>query len=404
MTPLTEPLTRLIAFHLPQFHPIPENDAWWGPGFTEWTNVTRARPRFPGHYQPHLPADLGFYDLRLPEARGAQAELARRYGVYGFCYYHYWFHGRRLLERPVNDILTTGEPDFPFCLCWANETWSRNWDGQNRSVLVEQRYSPEDDEAHIRSLLPAFADPRYIRIDGKPLFLVYRSTLLPEPTRTIDRWRQVVSQSGVGEVFFARVESTFFLGEVFHPPGGFDAVVEFAPRVMDLNPVRNMAGLRNAVRFLRSRVSNKIGTAVKWWVDRLEAFQCRLSPYSAVVRDNRLFSYSDLVDAMLARPHSSGRRFSGVCPGWDNSARRKENAYILTGSTPERYEHWLRAVVRRNRAAGRGEDPIFVNAWNEWAEGCHLEPCQKWGRAYLEATARALAVCRSAPATALQRT
>jgi len=165
---------RAIAFHLPQFHPIPENDKWWGKGFTEWTNVVKARPLFPGHYQPHLPADLGFYDLRLPEARAAQAALAAEYGIYGFCYYHYWFHGRQVLERPVSEILKTGEPDFPFCLCWANENWTRRWDGLGSEILLEQCYSAADDLAHIRALMPFFSDPRYIRIMDRPFFAVGR--------------------------------------------------------------------------------------------------------------------------------------------------------------------------------------------------------------------------------------
>src|SRR2546430_3045635 len=180
---------RSLAFYLPQFHPIPENDEWWGDGFTEWTNVVRARPLFRGHYEPHLPADLGFYDLRVPEVRAAQANLATRFGISGFCYHHYWFQGRRILQRPFDEMLQSGEPDFPFCLCWANENWTTAWDGKAREILIHQAYSPEDDLAHIRWLGTAFSDRRYITVGGKPLLLVYRATHLPEPFRTAERWR-----------------------------------------------------------------------------------------------------------------------------------------------------------------------------------------------------------------------
>ena len=181
---------RVIAFYLPQYHPFPENDRWWGAGFTEWRNVVKARPLFRGHYQPHLPADLGFYDLRVPEVRQQQAALAERYGLSGFCYYHYWFNGHRLMQRPVEEMLASGKPDFPFMLCWANENWTRAWDGGEQEVLIRQEYSEEDDRAHIRYLLDeVFRDPRYIRVDGKPVFAVYRSALFPDMRRTIEVWR-----------------------------------------------------------------------------------------------------------------------------------------------------------------------------------------------------------------------
>lgn len=198
---------RAIAFYLPQYHPVPENDEWWGKGFTEWRNVSKARPLFPGHYQPHLPADLGFYDLRLPEVREAQAELARAHGISGFVYYHYWFNGRRILERPFNEVLQSGKPDFPFCLCWANENWTRIWDGGDKHILLEQKYSAQDDLAHIQSLIPAFRDERYIRVNGKPLFLVYRAELIPDPVRTAAIWREAAIKAGVGDLYLARVES-----------------------------------------------------------------------------------------------------------------------------------------------------------------------------------------------------
>jgi lipopolysaccharide biosynthesis protein len=378
----------LIAFHLPQYHPIPENDRWWGRGFTEWTNVTRCAPRFKGHYQPHLPADLGYYDLRLPEVRAAQADLARQYGIHGFCYYHYWFQGRRLLERPVNDILKSGEPDFPFCLCWANEPWTRNWDGSNREVLVEQRYSPEDDVAHARSLLPAFMDPRYIRLDGKPLFLIYRALHLPDIERTVQRWRDVAMNSGIGELFLARVESNF-KAELTKTSLGFDAVVEFAPDLMHVHKKWNAPRLRSATRALMDSVSYRGGLAAKWCLDRVEEQFIKLSSYSNAVYNNKIIEYMDVVKLMVSKSESIIPRFRCVFPGWDNSARRKNDAIIVVGSTPDLYEEWLRGVVLTEVKKSQNR-PIFVNAWNEWAEGCHLEPCVKWGRSYLEATKRAL--------------
>jgi lipopolysaccharide biosynthesis protein len=356
---------RLIALYLPQYHPIPENDAWWGKGFTEWTNVTRARPLFRGHDQPHLPADLGFYDLRLPETRRAQAELAREYGLGGFCYYHYWFNGRRLLERPFAEVLASGTPDFPFCLCWANENWTRTWDGQDRQVLMEQRYGREDDLAHIRSLIPAFHDPRYIRVEGKPLFLVYRGSKLPDPAETTRIWRQEAERHGLGGLFLCRVES--FPTEQSPPPEawGFDAAVEFAPEYLNLGPL-----LRRGPRWDRARRLRLTG--------------------DLHVRHN-FSSYPEAVARAIAKPLPPYELFRCATPQWDNTARRPvSGGWILHGSTPDLYRRWLTALIEQARTKPPGRRIVFINAWNEWAEGNHLEPCMKWGRAYLEATRRAL--------------
>jgi lipopolysaccharide biosynthesis protein len=354
---------RAIAMYLPQFHPIPENDEWWGKGFTEWTNVTKAKPLFPGHYQPHLPADLGFYDLRLPEVRVHQAELAKQYGIHGFCYYHYWFNGRRILERPFNEVLASGKPDFPFCLCWANENWTRTWSGGSQDILLEQNYSHEDDLEHIRSLLAAFNDPRYIKIDGKPLFLVYRTELLPNPARTAEIWREEAIKQGIGELYLVRVES--FINNIDPKTIGFDAAVEFAPDWANLG--------------------------AKLFNNEFLSILAKIGLFPKALTDNKVIDYDTLASAMMRKPKPDYLRFPGVTPCWDNSARRKKNAAIFINSTPDKYEEWLADAINKVCTYETGSPKLlFVNAWNEWAEGNHLEPDQKWGHAYLQATLNAI--------------
>ena len=352
---------RLIAFYLPQYHPIPENNEWWGEGFTEWHNVKAARPLFAGHYQPHVPADLGYYDLREVQTRIAQAELAQQYGIEGFCYYHYWFNGKRLLEQPLQDLLASGQPDFPFCLCWANENWTRRWDGEDRQILMQQVYSESDDREHIRSLLPVFEDRRYIRVNGKPLFMVYRTQDMPDPGRTAGIWREEARKAGVGELYLCRVE-----GKYNDDPRdiGFDAALEFAP---------------------------------DWWNkgSQLKSDSGLLPSEDAglkkVCANNYVHSYQSMVDTMMAKANPAYKWFRCVTPSWDNRARRKHGANIFVGSSPDRYKAWLRRAIENTNARLLGEERIvFLNAWNEWAEGCHLEPDEKYGHAWLEATREAV--------------
>lgn len=357
----------VLAFFLPQFHPTPSNDEWWGEGFTEWHNVARARPLFRGHYQPHEPADCGYYDLRVPEVRELQAVLARAGGITGFVWYHYWFQGRRLLERPFEDMIRSGRPDLPFALCWANEPWTRAWDGSTGHTLMAQSYSVTDDEVHGRWFAEVFADPRYVRIKGRPVLLVYKASQIPEPRRTTDVWREQASAAGVGEPLLLRVESG--PGETGDPRAlGFDAAVEFAPAWVELGrPLR------------RSR---------PWFWAR------RLGVSSRGYGRARVFRYADLMTRMMDRVPPGYPRYPCVTPMWDNSARRSVGATVFTGSTPELYGRWLSAALRRSPAsAGTPIDVplVFINAWNEWAEGSHLEPDRRHGRAYLDATARAVA-------------
>ena len=344
---------KAIAFYLPQFHPVPENDEWWGPGFTEWTNVTQAKPLFPGHYQPHVPADLGYYDLRLPEVREAQAELARKYGIYGFCYYYYWFAGRRILERPLQEVLESGTPDFPFCICWANENWSRRWDGSENEILLKQEHSEENDISFIHDVIPILKDSRYIRVNGKPILIVYRLSLLPDPSKTAELWRKICRDEGIGEIYLCAVESFGYSNPY---KDGFDAALQFPP---------------HDVRVLEP--ANKE-------IDNLP------NDYTGV-----LYDYEEVVFNELNREAPNYKRFRGVMCSWDNTARKKKAGNVFLNATPEAYELWLRGVVDYTRAnLPAGERLVFLNAWNEWAEGTHLEPDRKFGHGFLKATQRAL--------------
>ena len=346
---------RLIAFYLPQFHPIRENDEWWGKGFTEWTNVAKAQPNFDGHYQPRLPADLGFYDLRVPEVMEHQAELARQYGIYGFCYHYYWFGGKRLLEMPLERMLRTGKPDFPFCLSWANENWTRKWDGLEHEILIEQQHSDEDDTAVIHDLIRYFRHPNYIRVNGKPLFLVYRVGLLPNVQRTVQRWRDVCRKEKIGDIYLGMVGSFEHGAQDVNPEiYGFDAIVEFPPHYISA-PMDVPSQLLN---------SNYVG---------------KINDYRKVVEQ-----YQE----MEMPPYP---KFRGVMPDWDNTARRWSNSTIFHHANPAAYQSWLRYMIRQTcENYSEDERLVFINAWNEWGEGAYLEPDQKYGYAYLQATRNAI--------------
>ena len=346
---------RLIAFYLPQFHPIPENDQWWGAGFTEWINVTNAQPNYEGHYQPRQPADLGYYDLRVAEVMEQQADLARRYGIHGFCYHYYWFGGRRLLEMPLERMLETGRPDFPFCLCWANENWTRRWDGHEHEVLMAQSHGDEDDEGVIRDLMRYFRHPNYIRVNGKPLFLLYRASLFPDIRRTARRWRALCREEGIGEICLALVESfELAQGNDAAKMRGFDAAVEFPPHQAP-SPMNPPGPLLNP--------------EFAGWVN----------------------DYRAIAEMHLAKPHPNYLRLRGLMPGWDNTARRQNHAHIFHHASPEAYRAWLQGAIEQTCERCVGDERlIFINAWNEWAEGAYLEPDRRYGYAYLQATREAL--------------
>ena len=364
---------RAVAFYLPQYHPVPENDAFWGKGFTEWRNVVRARPRFPGHQQPHLPGELGFYDLRLPEVRAAQADLARRAGLSGFCYYHYWFSGHRLLNRPFDEVLSSGDPDFPFMLCWANENWTRAWDGGESEVLLAQSYSDEDTRAHARHLAPAFADPRYIRVGGRPVFAVYNTDQLPCPRRWSDVFRQAALAEGA-DPYLIRVER--YLDRDTRPPDGlgFDAALEFQP--FSRNFRRWQQTRPDLKRHLGRRLLNRVR---RDWQ--------KAQPW----RDfDRYHDMEAFVAFDTLQPPPRYTSFPGVCPSWDNSARRpRGQAIIFRNSGPALFGTWLEAKLAGFHPRGDA-NLFFVNAWNEWAEGNHLEPCLTHKDAWLRTLRRVL--------------
>jgi lipopolysaccharide biosynthesis protein len=334
---MAERVARLIAFYLPQFHPIPENDAWWGKGFTEWTNTAKAKPMFEGHYQPHVPADLGFYDLRVPQTRSDQAAMAREYGIEAFCYYHYWFAGRRILQRPFDEVLASGEPDFPFCLCWANATWSGVWYGEPNRVLIEQTYPGEEDHAaHFASLLPAFRDRRYLKVDGKPLFVIFTPAEIPDQPKTFALWRRMAEAAGL--------PGLYLLGCAYS-------------NVM--NPAR--LGLDGAVATLLPalRKGNAAGRPT-------------------------VYGYRDIAPRLLLPPSPGVERYPCVIPNWDNTPRSGSNGLVLHDSTPELFAQHLQAALDQVRDKAPERRLVFVKSWNEWAEGNHLEPDLKFGRRYLE--------------------
>ncbi|HKW79432.1 MAG TPA: glycoside hydrolase family 99-like domain-containing protein, partial [Casimicrobiaceae bacterium] len=338
---------RVIAFYLPQFHAIPENDAWWGEGFTEWTNVRRAVPNYAGHWQPHEPGELGYYDLTDPAVRDAQARLARGHGIDAFCYYYYWFGGKRLLDRPLLDMTASDTPDFPFCVCWANENWTRRWDGRDQEILIAQSYSRDDAVAFIRSLFPLFGDRRYLRVGGRPLLLVYNAGDIPDAGRVVATWRETARREGVGEMYLAAVQRHALDDPT---PLGFDAAVEFPP----------------------------LGHAAENHGGRVDISNPR---YQGMV-----FGYASLAAHYLMLPRPEHRQFRGVTPMWDNTARRQDDAMIVAGSNPELFGVWFAHALAQTRLRHRGDERLlFVNAWNEWAEGNHLEPDRRHGRRYLEA-------------------
>ena len=341
---------KIIAHYLPQYHPIPENDEWWGKGFTEWTNVAKAKPLYKGHQQPVLPADLGFYDLRLPESREAQAELAKYAGIYGFCYWHYWFgDGKQLLERPFNEVLNSGKPNFPFCLGWANETWSGIWHGDDKRILVEQKYLGEkDQDAHFAFLLKAFEDHRYIKFNNKPLLYIYRPQQLPNTKTYLNYWNEKAKKAGFNGIHYI---ASVYYEKVFED--GFNAFVDTVPFIPSQ----------------KTKISNRI----------LRKF----------FNLPMVKLYKDFVNAKHFKRTLLKNEYPSILPGWDNTPRSGARGIIYEGSTSALFEKHVKIVLNQCKNWD-DEGYIFLKSWNEWAEGNILEPDQKNGMAYIESLRSAL--------------
>lgn len=352
---------RVIAFYLPQFHPTPENDEWWGKGFTEWTNVASAKPLFKRHEQPIIPADLGFYDLRLSETREHQAEMAAANGVEGFCYWHYWFDSKRMLERPFDEVLESGTPDFPFCLGWANHSWSGIWKDEPHRLLIDQTYPGEaDDRAHFEYLLKAFKDPRYMTIDEKPIFVIFKPTDMPDAKKRFDLWRELALQAGLKGLHIVGINMLDFKDAAAL---GLDAVILSTLAVTNTansivnEATRIMWGIRRRLSIGGPRIV-EYSEAVKHLIPDLEQFDCEAYPC--------------------------------VYPNWDNTPRKGRKGLVLANSTPALFEEHLKDAVSRVDKRPVDNKLVFLKSWNEWAEGNHLEPDVKWGMQYLQAVKRVI--------------
>ncbi len=357
---------RTIAFYLPQFHPIPENDKWWGKGFTEWTNVGKAKRYFPGHYQPRVPADLGYYDLRVPETRQAQADMARQYGIEGFAYWHYWFgNGKRLLERPFNEVLASGKPDFPFCLSWANETWKGFDHGlTNRNVLIEQLYPGEKDmENHFYEVLPAFLDKRYITVNGKPLFLILKPFDIPNPKCFIDQWQNLAIKNGLSGIHF--------VGQT----GQFEEYKNILALSFDsVNIVR----IQDFMRFGRSLPVKIIDKILYEFVG---------IPY--------IYNFKNAIKKFTGPEDQEITCFPTILSGWDHTPRSGRHGIVLYNASPTLFEKHAINVLKNLKNKPYENRIVFIKSWNEWAEGNYMEPDLKYGNGYLVALKSALSKASS---------
>ena len=341
-----------ITFYLPQFHTFKENDEWWGKGFTEWTNTKKSKPRFDGHYQPRVPhKDIGYYKLDNIETIKKQIELAKEHGIYGFCFYYYWFSGKRLMEKPLDLFLEHKEIDFPFCLCWANENWTRRWDGLDREVLIKQEYNLDDNKKFIEDIKKYLLDDRYIKIDNKPLLLVYKPENIPNFLNMIKEWREYARELGIGELYIITQGAAFNVNSYNNTV--VDGEFDFPPHAMEFESVK---------------LNNSSTT--------------RAYDYKKTV---------NMIDKLYRKHFPLKDYYYTVTMAWDNSSRRKEKYLVYCNYSIESFYKWLRIIIRETRKRQKKDNRfIFINAWNEWAEGTYLEPDEKCGYANINTLSKAI--------------
>jgi len=383
------PKARVIAYYLPQFHPIPENDKWWGRGFTEWTNVAKAKPLFRGHYQPRIPADLGFYDLRMPEIREQQVQLAKDAGIEGFCYWHYWFgNGKQLLERPFNEVLLSGQPDFPFCLAWANHSWtSKTWHNVKgvrgcESMIAEQLYPGEEDYiAHFYSILPALRDKRYITVDGKPIFVIFDPSKIPNIEHFVELWRKLAYQNGIPGIFFVGhlLDTTHIISNETTRRFAFQRTqnVSLAYKTL-LN-----CGF-DAIQ-PKGQIQGELKAYGETYVNLRKKFQRRYTWLPTWKMD-----YSRVMKHFYVDEDRWENVFPTILAGWDRSPRAGKAEAIYINYTPSTFERHIRDGVDIVKDKSDEHKILFLKSWNEWGEGNYVEPDNKYGSGYLEALKKVL--------------
>lgn len=379
---------RVLALYLPQYHPIPENDAWWGPGFTEWTNVAQAKPMFRGHVQPKIPADLGFYDLRLPETRERQAELAREAGIEGFCYYHYWFgNGRQLLERPFNEVLASGKPDFPFCLCWANHSWSnKTWQRksalQDNSMFLEQLYPGNDDDVqHFMSVLPAFKDKRYITIDGKPVFILWAPWDHPHVSEWIKTWRRLAAENGLPGLYLIGITTSTLAfrqdaeGNRKRVLPNLKSSADVYQGILDMGfDAVNSFGKRRGEMLADGKIRNLLKTALR-----------RMG-----VKVGQRFDYVKTMKNYFTPEDRWDNVYPTILPQWDRTPRRAAWDGIYVNANPYNFEKHVREAVDLVKDRDPEHRLIILKSWNEWGEGNYVEPDLQYGHGWLQAIRKAI--------------